>query len=79
MSAGCAIVASDTAPVAEAIENNKTGRLINFFNHGELAENIIDILKDKEKANIFGIVGVSGDLIANHKTSMSCLSCARYC
>jgi glycosyltransferase involved in cell wall biosynthesis len=72
MSAGCAIVASDTAPVAEAIENNKTGRLINFFNHGELAENIIDILKDKEKANIFGM-NARDHAIKNYDLKNHCL------
>jgi glycosyltransferase involved in cell wall biosynthesis len=32
MSAGCAIVASDTQPLKEAIEHNQTGLLFNFLN-----------------------------------------------
>lgn len=31
MSVGCAIVASDTTPVREAIEHNKTGLLVDFL------------------------------------------------
>ena len=31
MSAGCAIVASDTTPLHEAIRDGETGRLVNFF------------------------------------------------
>jgi glycosyltransferase involved in cell wall biosynthesis len=31
MSAGCAIVASDTAPVQEVIQHGETGRLVSFF------------------------------------------------
>lgn len=46
MSAGCAIVASDTQPVLEAIEHNITGRLVNFFDHQALAEAICQLLDD---------------------------------
>lgn len=31
MSAGCAIVASDTAPVREVINHNETGLWVDFF------------------------------------------------
>jgi len=44
MSAGCAIVASDTPPVKEVISHNKTGLLINFFDSAALVENIINLL-----------------------------------
>jgi glycosyltransferase involved in cell wall biosynthesis len=45
MSAGCAIVASDTQPVREAISDNETGLLVNFFDYEGLARNV-DILLD---------------------------------
>lgn len=48
MSTGCAIIASDTAPVKEVIEHNKTGILTDFFDHQELAANTIALLKDSE-------------------------------
>ena len=53
MSVGCAIVASDTQPVKEAIEDNVTGMLFNFFSHNELALNVTNLLKNsKERARL---------------------------
>jgi glycosyltransferase involved in cell wall biosynthesis len=53
MSVGCAIVASDTQPVNEAIENDVTGKLFNFFSHKELALNVIKLLDNsKERARL---------------------------
>lgn len=46
MSVGCAIVASNTPPVAEAIEHDVTGRLVNFFDRGELADQVVKLLED---------------------------------
>ena len=44
MSAGCAIVASDTQPLHEAITHNETGKLVNFFDHTALAQQVCDLL-----------------------------------
>jgi glycosyltransferase involved in cell wall biosynthesis len=44
MSAGCAIVASDTQPLHEAIAHNETGRLVNFFDPKALAQEVCDLL-----------------------------------
>ena len=44
MSMGCAIVASNTAPVQEVIKSGKTGRLVDFFDAGALAKEVIDLL-----------------------------------
>ena len=41
MSAGCAIVASDTAPVREAIRHGETGQLVDFFDPAALAQQVI--------------------------------------
>ena len=46
MSAGCAIVASDTAPVQEAISHGETGQLVDFFDQAALAEQVIDLCKN---------------------------------
>ena len=46
MSAGCAIVASDTAPLREAIHHDDTGRLVDFFDVAGLAEQVIDLCRD---------------------------------
>ena len=46
MSAGCCIVASDTPPLREAIRHDKTGRLVNFFDKQDLANQIDDLLSN---------------------------------
>ena len=46
MSAACAIVASDTAPVREAIEHDVTGRLVDFFDPAQLAGSVAALLAD---------------------------------
>jgi len=45
MSAGCAIVASDTLPLHEAIQHNETGRLVNFFDAKSLSQEIVQLLE----------------------------------
>jgi glycosyltransferase involved in cell wall biosynthesis len=46
MSAGCAIVASDTQPLREAITHDETGRLVHFFDVAGLANEICALLDD---------------------------------
>lgn len=46
MSAGAAIVASDTQPLHEAIRHDETGRLVNFFDVAGLAEAVCALLDD---------------------------------
>lgn len=46
MSVGCAIVASDTQPVHEAIAHDETGRLVNFFDIPALADSVCTLLDD---------------------------------
>ena len=38
------VVASDVAPVREMVTHNKTGLLVDFFDHGALADQVIDVL-----------------------------------
>lgn len=54
MSAGCAVVASDTPPLHEAIQHNKTGLLVDFFNSTELAESVCGLLADPQKRAALG-------------------------
>jgi glycosyltransferase involved in cell wall biosynthesis len=54
MSAGCAIVASDTQPLHEAIEDGRTGRLVNFFDPQALAERISELLQDAPQRKRLG-------------------------
>jgi glycosyltransferase involved in cell wall biosynthesis len=46
MSAGCAIVASDTQPLREAITHGETGRLVDFFDAPALAREVCALLDD---------------------------------
>jgi glycosyltransferase involved in cell wall biosynthesis len=46
MSTGCAIVASDTRPLQEAIRHDETGRLVDFFDPLGLAESVCELLAD---------------------------------
>lgn len=48
MSVGCAIVASNTQPLREAIEHDQTGRLVNFFDTNQLTDEICALLDDPE-------------------------------
>ena len=43
MSAGCAIVASDTTPLHEAIAHDRTGRLVDSFYVGAPARSVCDL------------------------------------
>jgi glycosyltransferase involved in cell wall biosynthesis len=54
MSAGCAIVASDTAPLREAIEHGKTGCLVDFFDAPQLAEQVSALLADTKTRKSLG-------------------------
>ncbi|HNR76700.1 MAG TPA: glycosyltransferase family 4 protein [Parvularculaceae bacterium] len=49
MSAGCLLVASDTDPVRELIENGKNGVLVDFYNVQAIARAIIRTLEDPAK------------------------------
>lgn len=54
MSAGCAIVASDTAPLSEAIRHDETGLLVDFFDVEGLARAVCDLMQDPGKRTRLG-------------------------
>ncbi len=54
MSAGCAIVASDTAPLREAIRPGDTGSLVDFFDANALATEVAALLADPEARQRLG-------------------------
>ncbi|MCL3881977.1 glycosyltransferase [Marivita sp. GX14005] len=54
MSAGCAIVASDTAPVREVIEADRTGVLVDFFDRARLVEKTCALLDAPERGTALG-------------------------
>ncbi|MBK7000902.1 MAG: glycosyltransferase family 4 protein [Rhodoferax sp.] len=55
MSVGCAIVASDTKPLHEAIRHDETGRLIDFFDAAALAQEVLALLDDPAARTRMGI------------------------
>jgi len=54
MSCGCAILGSDTEPLAEAIRHDETGRLVDFFEPGRLAEEACALLDDPDARRRLG-------------------------
>lgn len=54
MSLGCAIVASDTAPVREVITHGDTGRLVDFFDPAALARGIAGLLYNPAERRCLG-------------------------
>jgi glycosyltransferase involved in cell wall biosynthesis len=54
MSAACAIVASDTQPLHELIQQDQNGRLVNFFKSEELAREVIALLGDADARKRIG-------------------------
>ncbi len=48
MSTGCAILASDTAPVREVLDEDVTGRMVDFFDRGALVDRLCDLLDDPD-------------------------------
>ena len=55
MSCGCAITASDTMPVRDVIYPNQTGLLVNFFDCQALADQVIELLDNKELCQKLGM------------------------
>ena len=54
MSVGCAIVASDTQPLHEAIKHKETGMLVNFFDPKALAQSVVDLLEKPQERKRLG-------------------------
>ena len=54
MSTGCAIVASDTQPLHEAIRHNETGRLVNFFDAQSLSNEVCALLDNPTERQRLG-------------------------
>jgi glycosyltransferase involved in cell wall biosynthesis len=48
MSVGCLLVASNTPPVLEVIEDGKNGLLVDFFSPQEIAQKVDEVLDNSE-------------------------------
>jgi glycosyltransferase involved in cell wall biosynthesis len=49
MSTGCAVIASDTAPVKEVIQDNYNGFLVDFFSPSKIADKVDEVLGNFDK------------------------------
>jgi glycosyltransferase involved in cell wall biosynthesis len=54
MSAGCPVVASDTAPVREFVTHGATGVLVDFFDTAGFSAAISDLLDDPDRRRMLG-------------------------
>ncbi len=54
MSCGCAIVASNTQPLREAIQHGQTGRLVDFFDGQALVREVCDLLDNPTERTRLG-------------------------
>jgi len=48
MATGCVLLASDTPPVKEVVQNNHNGLLFNFFSPEEIADKVDEVLNNKQ-------------------------------
>ncbi len=53
MAAGCAVVASNTAPVAEVLKDGSNGSLVDFFDHEHLGTSVARYLR--QRRNLLGM------------------------
>ncbi len=72
MSAGCAIVASDTAPVREALSEGETGRMVDFFDRGALVDRLCELLDDPEQRARLG-AAARDHVVAEYDLRRVCL------
>ena len=72
MSVGASIVASDTAPVREAIQDGVNGRLVDFFSVDGLVDAVVDLLDDPLKRDTFSRAA-RADAIEKYDLNSTCL------
>ena len=72
MSAGCAIVASDTAPIREVINEGQTGCLVDFFDTNALAQKVDSLMNNPELRKSLG-TAARDFAIKHYDLSSACL------
>ena len=60
MSAGAAVIASDTAPVREVMRDGETAVLVNFFDANALLTQLIRVLTDLPLRARLGVISAHG-------------------
>lgn len=72
MSAGCAIVASDTQPVREVIKHKETGILVDFFDVDGMSKAICRLLDEPEERKKIGALARQS-IVENYDLGTVCL------
>lgn len=72
MSIGCPIVASETGPLAEVVQDGHNAIYTDFFDTDQLADNILGLLSDKKFASTLGAAGRQF-VIDNYDLQKKCL------
>jgi glycosyltransferase involved in cell wall biosynthesis len=72
MSAGCAIVASNTGPLHEAIRHGETGRMVDFFDSKGLSDEVCALLDDPAERSRLG-ANARAFAVANYDMESVCL------
>lgn len=72
MSVGCAIVASNTQPLQEAIHHDDTGRLVDFFDSAALTDEVCALLDDPAARARLG-ANARAFAVANYDLKTVCL------
>ena len=72
MSTGCTVVASDTGPVREVIEDGVDGLLSNFFDVAALAEKVVSVLGNRRATASLGIAARK-KIVAAYDLQTTCL------
>jgi glycosyltransferase involved in cell wall biosynthesis len=72
MSIGCAVVASDTAPLHEVIRNGENGLLVPFFDHQALAQRVTNLLANQPERRRLG-AAARATAVAHYDLMRVCL------
>ena len=72
MSVGCAVVASDTPPVSEVITHDTNGILIDFFDGMGLAQEVSNLLDNKDLRDRLG-QNARASILTNYDLHTVCL------
>ena len=73
MSCGCLVIGSDTAPVREVIEHNKSGWLTPFTDEQQLAERMMEAIEPGNSAGVLRIRREARTLITEHYDLKQCV------
>jgi len=72
LATGCAVVASDTAPVLEFVEDGANGLLVDFFDQDGLVEKTCALLEDRALATRLG-AEARARMVAGYDLKRVCL------